>query len=118
MLGAVEQFVKGQRPGGFPEIRFVGGGAKSAFWCQVFADVLGRRILQVKDPVLANARGAAMAASVALGHGTFETLADHVQIERAHEPDPARRALYDRSFAAFLEAYRGVKGLRLAEEKP
>ena len=54
LLGAVEHFT-GHR---LEPIRFIGGGARSDMWCQVFADVLGRTIDQVADPVNANARGA------------------------------------------------------------
>jgi xylulokinase len=114
MLNAAEHFVRGERPAGFPEIRFVGGGARSDLWCQLFADVLGRRILQVKDPVLGNVRGAALAASVALGHSRWEDVGERVEIARSYEPDPAARTLYDRSFVAFLEAYRGNKDLHRA----
>ena len=47
MLDGVERFVR--RP--LPELRFIGGGALSDLWCQIFADVLDRRILRVADPV-------------------------------------------------------------------
>ena len=53
--GAVERFT-GHR---LEPIRFIGGGARSDLWCQIFADVLGRTIEQVADPVNANARGPA-----------------------------------------------------------
>ena len=42
----------------------IGGGARSPLWCQIHADVLGRTIHQVDEPVLANARGAAFQAAV------------------------------------------------------
>src|SRR5262249_46857093 len=48
-------------------ITMIGGGAKSDLWCQIVADVLDRTIKQVEDPVLANARGAALLAGLALG---------------------------------------------------
>src|SRR5690606_9439242 len=64
LMGAVEKFVK--RP--FPWLHMIGGGANSDLWCQIHADVLGREIRQVADPIRANARGAALLAAVALGH--------------------------------------------------
>src|SRR5262249_34087550 len=67
LLRAVERFTGHT----LDPIRFIGGGARSAVWCQIFADVLGRTVEQVADPVNANARGAAMLAAVALGELTF-----------------------------------------------
>ena len=52
LLGAVERFARHR----LEPIRFIGGGARSDVWCQIFADVLGRTIEQVADPVNANAR--------------------------------------------------------------
>ncbi len=48
-------------------IRLLGGGAQSTLWCQLYADILGREVEQVPDPLLAQLRGAALLASVALG---------------------------------------------------
>jgi xylulokinase len=47
-------------------IRLVGGGAQSTLWCQIYADTLGRDVVQVAQPLLAQMRGAALLASVAL----------------------------------------------------
>ena len=66
LLQAVERFTRRR----LDPIRFIGGGARSDVWCQIFADVLGATIEQVADPVNANARGAAMLAAVALGELT------------------------------------------------
>ena len=48
-------------------MHIVGGGAQSDVWCQIFADVLNVEIRQVKDPIQANARGAAFIAAAGLG---------------------------------------------------
>ncbi len=48
-------------------IRALGGGAQSSLWCQICADTMGRQIEQVPEPLLAQLRGAALLASVALG---------------------------------------------------
>jgi len=58
-----------------PELNIIGGGASSNVWCQIFADVLNRTIKQVKDPIQANARGAAFIASV----GHFPTFSNRIQ---------------------------------------
>ncbi|KAA3662329.1 MAG: xylulose kinase, partial [Chloroflexi bacterium] len=91
LLKYVEQFVK--RP--FPAINIIGGGANSNVWCQIHADVMNRTIRQVKDPIQANVRGAALLAAVALGKTTFDAISDHIQIAHVYEPNPANRAMYD-----------------------
>ena len=102
LLSAVERFTKHR----LEPIRFIGGGARSDVWCQIFADVLGRAIDQVADPVNANARGAAMLAAVALGELTFDQIPDRVQVVQSYHPDPARRGLYDELFGEFTGLYR------------
>jgi xylulokinase len=102
LLGAVERFT-GRR---LEPIRFIGGGARSAVWCQIFADVLGRTIEQVTDPLNANARGAGLLAAVALGELTFDQIPGRVQIMRSYKPDPANRTLYDQLFREFTGLYK------------
>jgi xylulokinase len=107
LLGHVERFV-GRR---LEAITAVGGGARSELWCQVHADVLGRVVRQAADPVLANARGAALQASVALGHLGWDEVAATVPIARTFEPDPARRRVYDTLFPEFVNLYRSTRKL-------
>ena len=102
MHRTAERFVKKRLDG----INFVGGGAKSNLWCQIHADVLDRHIRQVKDPGLANVRGAAFVASVALGHLTFDDIPDRVEITQVYDPDPDNRRIYDELYAEFLDIYR------------
>ena len=92
-------------------INFVGGGAKSDIWCQIHADVLDRPLRKVNQPIQANLRGAAFLASVALGHMTFDDIADHTQIDRVFEPNSANRQIYDLLFEEFLNIYRQNKGI-------
>ena len=77
------------------------GGASSDAWCQIYADVLDRRIQQVRDPVHAGVRGAAFVASVGLGHVTFDEIPDIIEIEAEYEPDPGNRAIYDELYAEY-----------------
>ncbi len=102
LLQGVEKFTK--RP--FPWIHMIGGGAKSGIWCRIHADVLGRTMRQVKDPILANSRGAAYLASVALGQLTFEEIPEHIQIQETFEPNPENRKIYDELFPEFVRLYR------------
>jgi xylulokinase len=84
----------------------IGGGANSSVWCQIFADVLDRPIRQVKDPILANARGTAFLASVALGYLSFDDVPARVEITQQYTPSPKNRELYDELFNEFLEIYK------------
>jgi xylulokinase len=102
LLQAVERFTRHR----LDPIRFIGGGARSAVWCQIFADVLGATIEQVADPVSANARGAGMLAAVALGELTFDQVPDRVAVASRYEPDPAARGLYEELFGEFVGLYR------------
>ena len=98
LLQAVERFTR-QR---LEPVRFIGGGARSELWCQIFADVLDRTIDRVADPVNANARGAGMLAAVALGELTFDQVPDRVRVDRRYEPDPKSRELYTGLFTEFV----------------
>ena len=58
-------------------VRLVGGGARSALWTQMLADVLRRPVERV-DATQLGARGAAMLAAVAAGHhGSVDEVAAH-----------------------------------------
>ena len=102
LLTAVERFTRHR----LDPIRFIGGGARSDVWCQIFADVLGRNIDQVADPVNANARGAGMLAAVALREMTFDQVPDRVRVAARYAPDPAAVAVYDELFGEFVGLYR------------
>jgi xylulokinase len=102
LLGYVEKFAK--RP--FTHINFIGGGAKSAVWSQIHADVLNRPIHQMADPIQANARGAAILAAVGMGYTTFNEAAENAQVAHVYEPNPTNRAIYDELFHAFLTIYK------------
>ncbi len=97
MLGYVERFVKRR----LEPIRIVGGGAQSAVWCQIFADVLQREIHAVRDPMQANARGAALIAALGLGWIGFEEIPSLVPVAQRYTPRPEVRATYALLSAAF-----------------
>jgi xylulokinase len=90
-------------------LNFVGGGAKSRVWCQIFADVMNLTIRQVKDPIEVNARGAAFIAAEALGMLKFEELQSKVEFEEVYTPNPANRDIYDKIFAEFVKYYGQTK---------
>jgi xylulokinase len=105
LLGYVEKFIQRR----MEPVRMIGGGANSNVWCQIFADVLNRTIKQVKDPILANVRGAAFLASVSLGYLTFNDVPDQVQIANTYEPNPNNREIYDKLYREFLNLYKQYK---------
>lgn len=89
-----------------PELNIIGGGATSNVWCQIFADVLNRTIKQVKDPIQANARGAAFIASVGLGYLTWDQIPELIQYSNIFKPNPENRAIYDKLFNEFVNIYK------------
>jgi xylulokinase len=88
------------------KVNLVGGGAQSDLWCQVLADVLNRTVRQVKDPVYANARGAAFMAAVGLGLVRFEDIPNLIQYQATYTPEPERRELYDTMYREYLTIYK------------
>lgn len=110
LLEAVEAFVRRR----LDPIRVVGGGGQSDLWCQIFADVLDRTVEQVKEPLQANVRGAAILAGVALRRTTFQEAGDRVAIARAHHPSPERRERYDQLYRTFLQLYRSNRKIYAA----
>jgi len=107
LLKYAEKFI-GRR---MDALNIIGGGANSALWCQIFADVLDRDIRQVKDPIHANSRGAALLASVALGYSSFDDISERTQILRTYTPNPDNRQIYDELFGEFLEIYKRNKAM-------
>jgi xylulokinase len=102
---AVERFVGRPLDG----VRMIGGGASSDLWCQIHADVLGRTMERVTDPMHANLRGAALFAALALGEVELEGLAKLVAVDTCFEPQPPDSAVYDRLYAEFPGLYRTQK---------
>ena len=106
-LNYVEKFV-GRR---LDPLTIIGGGAKSALWCRIFADVMGRQIRQARDPWQSNARGAAFIASVALGEIVFDDIPGLMEYEQVFSPDPGNRGIYDELYEAFVDIYRRNRSL-------
>lgn len=88
------------------QIRATGGGARSGFWRQLLADVLGRPILQtVVDE--GPAYGAALLAGVA--SGVFANVEDACSVvdlrPEVCEPDKGQTRLYDAYYAEYRSLY-------------
>jgi xylulokinase len=95
----------------FGDMRLLGGGARSATWRQIIADVTG---LTVKVPANGDASfGAALVAAV--GAGLFADPAAAVRrcaaIVEENRPDAGRHETYARLFDLYDEARRGLTGI-------
>jgi sugar (pentulose or hexulose) kinase len=88
------------------EILLVGGGARSGFWAQLFADVTGRHIL-VPDGTEFGARGVALLAGV--GAGLYASLGEAVtrgvRIARTYTPQPDRVRVYTALYPLYRHLY-------------
>ena len=94
------------------EIRVVGGGARSALWLQIKADVTSRPVRAVLGEC-ATSTGAAMLAGVA--DGAFGDLGEAAaaSVELAAEPVLPRaehRGVYDDGYGAYRRLFDGVEG--------
>jgi sugar (pentulose or hexulose) kinase len=84
------------------EIRLVGGGARSDFWCQMIADVVGGSVV-VPDGSEFGAKGAALLAAVATGRSRSvrEAAREACVVGRRFEPNTECAALYADGFARY-----------------
>jgi xylulokinase len=101
-------------------VAFVGGGALSPLWGQIMADVLGRTVQRVGDPVHAGVRGAGLLGWLALGELAAEDLGGRATVAAVHEPRSEHARTYDKLFAAFRDLYKANRRLRgrLAAVRP
>lgn len=91
------------------ELRAIGGGAKSKFWTQLKADILGTPIttLHVHE---AGCLGAAMLARAAdTGEPVTELASRWVQPAADCTPNPATSGYYDERFALYRQLYPALK---------
>ncbi len=107
LLEAVEKFADRR----FDSLAFIGGGANSDQWAQIHADVLGREIRQISEPVLANVRGAGFITLVALGRVTADQIPAMVEVRRTFTPSGATAGEYDILFREFVGLYKQTKGI-------
>jgi len=87
------------------EIRASGGFARSPFWRQTIADILGAP-LTVPDAIESSALGAAALGLVALGDWSdFEGVRAWAEASHTHDPNPATRETYDELFSIYGDLY-------------
>jgi xylulokinase len=94
------------------ELAATGGGAKSAIWLQLRADITGKPVhtVNVKET---GCLAAACAAGV--GIGTFESAAQAIEAfvrpVRGFEPDPGRARRYDDLFSQYQQVYPSIRAI-------
>ncbi len=83
-----------------------GGGARSKFWSQMFADATGKRI-EVAEGSEFGARGVAMMAGIGAGvYRNVEDAASIVRVVRYHDPRPEHHHNYRELYTLYRELYR------------
>ncbi len=95
---------------GISELRAIGGGAKSAVWLQMKADVFGKPVVALKTQEAASL-GAAMLAGKAIGlfpsaKAAAEAL---VKTTRTYQPDPQQGKLYKDKYQRYLGIYETLR---------
>ncbi|MCX7919950.1 MAG: FGGY family carbohydrate kinase [bacterium] len=94
------------------EIRAIGGGAKSAQWLQLKADLFGRKIVTLNVSEAASL-GVAMLAGCAIGEysSVSEAVAQTVKIKQTFIPNPTNKKIYNRKFEIYRQIYPRLKEL-------
>ena len=102
-----------------PEVRAIGGGARSPLWRQMQADVFGTPVLSLGDAT-GPAYGAAIMAAV--GIGMFDSIreaADRwVSVADTTEPDARSVLLYDELYERYRDLYPSLKKRFADSAKP
>ena len=99
--------------GAIRELRAIGGGAKSVFWTQLKADVLGRPITTL-NVTEAGCLGVALLACAAVTGQPVPTLVQQwVKPHITLTPRPAAARWYDEQFARYRQLYPALRLLNL-----
>lgn len=93
----------------FTHYAYFGGGAQSALWCQIMADVLGTPVHQLDQGDYTVAIGAGMLAFQRLGLVDFAEIGGTVRTQRVFDPDPTTVDVYDVMAEQLPRAFRRTK---------
>ena len=105
LLKAVEEFTGDS----YGELRFSGGGARSDAWAQIAADVTGRPINALADPVHASNSASALLAFQTLGAASLDDIDRFCPVRATFEPRDEARALYDHLLGQFQASYAALR---------
>jgi xylulokinase len=92
MIEPVERFAGGA----FAELAFSGGGALSAGWAQILADISGRPVHQLAHPRYVNNLAGALLVLDQMGVRELASVREVIPAERTLEPRPAHQETYRR----------------------
>jgi sugar (pentulose or hexulose) kinase len=86
-----------------------GGGSRSTFWCQLFADCLGADVT-VPAGTEPGARGVALLAGVALDeYPDIETaVSEGTEVSRSYTPRPENMRRYEQWYTVYRKTYRAM----------
>lgn len=91
-------------------ITLIGGGARSAYWRQMLADISGQTLEYRTGGDVGPALGAARLAQIALHPSTpLAELLPELPLEQVHKPDAARYESYQERRCVFRELYRALE---------
>ncbi|GAA0906158.1 xylulokinase [Rothia nasimurium] len=95
------------------EITVIGGGSRSAYWTQMLADILGRRLVLRSGGEVGPALGAARLAHLAVNpHASLEEVCPMPEVTAVREPDAARHAYFLQTrHPLFRRSYEQLKPL-------
>jgi xylulokinase len=92
------------------ELRAIGGGAKSALWLQLKADVTG---IPVAAPEVTEAAGMGAAILAGVAAGVFTDAASainsHLKIKKIYAPNPGIKTHYNERYELYKKFYPAVK---------
>ncbi len=92
-----------------PEAALVGGGARSAFWTRIIADVIGIPVIRYAGAEAGPAFGAARLARLASSDETADDVCGRPVILDRTLPDPARHDAYRRELGRFRALYHALR---------
>lgn len=94
------------------KISIAGGGAKSAMWAQIIADVTGREVI-VSDGTEFGAKGAAILAGVCVGeYKSIDEAANKLCVQKAaYQPNPENAKVYGELYKLYLAVRQSNMGL-------
>ncbi|WP_033577077.1 xylulokinase [Dickeya chrysanthemi] len=94
------------------QVTLIGGGARSAYWRQMLADISGKTLEYRTGGDVGPALGAARLAQIALNPAIpLAQLLPALPLEQVHQPDPTRHAQYAQQRAVFRRLYQQLSPL-------
>ena len=91
------------------QVDVIGGGAGSALWLQIFADVWGIKVRSRSIVEEANSLGAAVTTLVGLGKSNFDAVKELSTITAEYSPSSSTHSDYLKQHKVFLSGYRALE---------